>query len=173
MFRALLAVLFLLSGCDGSVRREGAPQLEFQLVRVDPTYNRRWVLEVDALAVYDSLNGRRLRRVVLPDWALAGPRDACAPDMVLDRTGAAYVSSNVQPVLWRVDPRRFTLTRIDLALDAHADKDIGFTALKLAGDGVLLANGTTVASQWSIDLRGARATLVGQQAGERPCTLDG
>ena len=171
MLRASIAVLALLSACDGSVRREGPPQAEFQLVRVDSTHNRRWVLEMDALTVYDDLNRRRLRRLVLPDWALAGPRDACAPDMVLDRNGAAYVSSNVLPILWRIDPARFEITRI--ALDANTDKDIGFTGLKFAGEGVLVANGTTVASQWRIDLRSARATLVGQQAGQRPCMLDG
>ena len=158
--KLLLPFLLLLSACDGSVRREGPPPIEFQLVRVDGTHNRRWVLEKDSLAVYDDLNRRRLRRVVLPDWVLAGPDDSPAPDMVLDRGGAAYVSSNVLPVLWRVDPRRFEITRIDLVLDAHADKEIGFTALKFAGDGVLLASGTTVASEWLIDLRSRRARLL-------------
>lgn len=155
----LLSAILLMSACDGSVRREGPPQVELAIVRVDSAHNRRWVLETSALAVYDNLNHRRLRLIALPDWVLAGPYDSSPPDIVLDRGGAAYVSSNVLPVLWRVDPRSFQVTKIELVLDAHADKDIGFTALQFVGDGVLAARGSTLASQWLIDLRRGTAML--------------
>ena len=81
------------------------------------------------------------------------------------------MSSNVLPVLWRIDPRRFEVTRVPL--DVETDKEIGFTGLRFVGDGVLMANGATVATQWLIDLRRARASLVATQPGQRPCTLDG
>lgn len=162
MSKRLLALVFLLlCACDGSVRRDGPREVEFQLVRVDAAHNRRWVLELDALTVYDNLGGRRLRRLVLPDWVVAGPDEACPPDLVLDPSGAAYVSSNVMPVLWRIDPRRFELARIDITPDTHGDRDFGFTRLAFAGRGVLLAQGTTFGSSWRIDLATRRAAKVG------------
>lgn len=157
---AALATSSLLSGCDGSVRREGPATELLEVVRADTQGNRRWVLNQDSLNVYDNVSRRRLRRIELPDWTLAGPLYACAPDMVLDSTGAAIVSSNVAPVVWRIDPQRFEVTRIELTLSTDSDKDIGFTALSFAGDGTLIAAGTTVGSMWRIDLRSARATKV-------------
>lgn len=157
---AALAATILLSGCDGSVRRTGPTVELLEVVRADTKGNRRWVLNQDSLSAYDNVSRRRLRRIELPDWTLAGALHACAPDMVLDSTGAAIVSSNVAPVVWRIDPQRFEVTRIALTLSADSDKDIGFTALSFAGDGTLIAAGSTVGSMWRIDLRGAKATKV-------------
>jgi hypothetical protein len=159
MFRrfALLAsaVLFassiLISGCDGSVRREGPPKAELEVVRVDLAHNRRWVLGKDALTVYDHMNGRRLRHI---------PNEVCAPDMVLDASGAAFVSSNVVPVLWRIDPQRFQVIRIALQLDADSDKEVGFTGLSLGADGSFTAAGATFPSLWRIDLGAGRASKI-------------
>lgn len=166
---AALAATSLLSGCDGSVRREGriAPLLE--IVRTDAARNRLWVLDQEALTVYDALNGRRLRRVILPDWVLAGPRDGCPPSLALDASGAAFVSSNVVPVLWRVDPQRFRLTRITLELDADADKDVGFTSLSFSQDGALIAAGATFASAWRIDVGAGRASKVASSPAPGAC----
>ena len=162
MFKPLKLVaatgLLALSACDGSVRREGPQEEVLQVVRVDVKSNRRWVLNHEALTVYDNLNRRRLRRIALPDWTLAGPPHACPPDVVLDASGAVYVSSNVEPVLWRVDPQRFEVTRIALALGQDADKDVGFTRLSVIGDGTLLAAGATFESLWRIDLPNATAS---------------
>lgn len=158
-----------LCGCDGSVRREG-PQVELLRVeRVDAQGNRRWVLNQEGLSVYDQTNGRRLRRITLPDWTLAGPSDACAPDLVLDASGAAIVSSNVVPVLWRIDPQRFDVRLISLTLQDDADKDVGFTRLFAVGDGTLLANGATFDSLWRIDLTARTAARVGSAPGGRRC----
>jgi len=154
----LFLSLILLCACDGSVRREGVPDALLQVERSDVAGNRVWVLEPDAVTVYDRTNRRRLRRVILPDWVLAGPRDACAPDLVLDASGAAVVSSNVLPVLWRIDPQRFEVKQIFLTLDRDTDKDVGFTGLVFAADGTLTASGATFASAWRIDLASGRAT---------------
>lgn len=171
MLRSLPVILaaLLVPACDGSVRREGPPDIEFRLVRVDAERNRRWVLELDAVTVYDNLNGRRLRRIVLPDWVVAGPRDGCPPGLVIEPSGSALISSNVLPVLWRVGSERFELTRIDVELDSDTDKDIGFSSLSLASDGILLASGSTVSSQWRIDLARARATKLATQAPAGAC----
>lgn len=81
------------------------------------------------------------------------------------------MSSNVLPVLWRVDPQRFQVTRIALELDADIDKDVGFTALSFASDDVLIAAGATYASLWRLDLRSATASKLanpGSRPGCRP-----
>jgi hypothetical protein len=157
---AALAATSLLSGCDGSVRREGRVEPLLQIIRTDAERNRLWVLDQESLTLYDNLNGRRVRRITLPDWVLAGEGYACAPDVVLDRAGAVFVSSNVVPVVWRVDPQSFDVKRIELALDADTDKDVGFTGLSFAGDGVLVAAGATFGSLWRIDLAAASASRV-------------
>ena len=167
---AVVVSSLVISGCDGSVRREGPPEVGLEVVRVDLAHNRRWVLREHALSVYDHLNGRRLRHIILPDWVVAAPMDACAPDLVLDASGAALVSSNVLPVLWRIDPQRFQITRIGLALDADTDKDFGFAGLSFDGDGILIAAASTFASVWRIDIRAASATKIGSfPASTRAC----
>ncbi len=166
---AALAASILLAACDGSVRREGPPKAELQVLRADAAGNRLWVLDQDALTVYDNTNGRRLRRVILPDWVLAGPRDSCPPGLALDASGAAFVSSNVLPVLWRVDPQRFQVTQIALELDADADKDVGFTSLSFSEDGALIAAGATFGSAWRIDVGAGRASKVASYPSPGAC----
>lgn len=156
---AVMAAL-MLCACDSSLRREGRAEATLQVVRTDLARNRLWVLEREALTLYNNTNGRRLRRMILPEWVLLGARYSCPPDLALDASGAAFVSSNVLPVLWRVDPQRFEITRIELALDADADKDVGFTGLSIAGDGTLLAAGTTFGSLWHLDTSTASARKI-------------
>ena len=150
----------MLSACDGSVRREGPQVVEFQIVRADPARNRLWVLDPSGLTLRDSLNGRQLRHVSLPELFLAAGDRVCRPDIAFDAAGTVFVSSDVLPVIWRVDPQRFEVTRIEIALETDADKDVGFTGLSFAGDGIVIAAGTTFASIWRIDLNAARASKV-------------
>jgi hypothetical protein len=159
-FAAALAAPLFLSACDGSVRRQGVPETKLQVVRADAERNRLWVLEPEALSLYDNTNGRRLRRLALPLPFFVGEEHACAPDIAWDSAGTVFVSSNVLPVLWRVDPQRFEVTRIEIELGADGDKDVGFTGLSFAADDVLIAAGTTYASLWRIDLRTGGASKV-------------
>ena len=161
---AALAASIMLCACDGSVRREGPVEPLLRITRTDAERNRLWALDEKALTLYDKLNRRLLRRVILPEWVLAGEAHACAPDVVLDAAGAVFVSSNVVPVLWRVDPQSFEVTRIALTLDSDRDKDVGFTGLSFAGDGTLIATGATFPSQWRIDIGAARASKVASSA---------
>lgn len=150
----------VLSACDGSVRREGPPVVDLQIVRADPARNRLWVLDPSGLTLHDGLSGRRLRHVPLPGLFLAAGDRVCRPDIAFDAAGTVYVSSDVLPVIWRVDPQQFEAARIEIALDTDADKDVGFTGLSFAGDGIVVAAGTTFASIWRIDLNAARASKV-------------
>lgn len=158
---ALVLTAVMLSACDGSVRREGPAQKPWlHVARADTERNRLWVLEPDALSLYDNTNGRRLRRLELPLPFFVGEEHACAPDIAWDAGGTVFVSSNVIPVLWRVDPQRFEITRMELELGSDGHKDAGFTRLSFGADGTMTATGTTYASLWRIDLRSATATKV-------------
>lgn len=126
--------------------------------RVDLARGRRWVLEWDGLAVYDVATARLVRRVILPGAVFAGARGVQPPDLVLSRSGAAIVSSNAMPRLWRVSPERFEVEVYDLALASDADKDFGFTSLAWGvGERTLLAFDAVGDTPWRIDLRSATA----------------
>lgn len=155
---AAIAAVVLSTGCDSRALQQGAWPMYLQVVRADAEHNRLWVLERDGLSVHDNTNGRRLRRVVLPDWIYAGAGYGCAPDVAVAGDGAAIVTSNVMPVLWRIDPKSYEVTRIELALASDTDMDLGFAELRFTHDGTLLAAGATFDSLWRIDLAAARAT---------------
>jgi hypothetical protein len=157
---AIVITAAMLCACDGSVRREGLPAIDFQVVRADTARNRLWVLDTTGLALHDNISGRRLRHVALPGLFLAGTDYLCPPDLAFDAAGTVFVSSDVLPVIWRVDPQRFEVTRIELALDADDDKDVGFSGLSFASDGIVIAAGATFPSLWRIDLNRASASKV-------------
>ena len=119
-------------------------------VRRDEVRNRIWLLGLEDVRVYDATNERLIRRVALPNWSVA--RYACDPDMVLDESGSAIVSSNVQARLWRIDGGSFTVSDHDITLHERENWDVGFAALVPAGNGKLLALTTLAGSSWSIDL---------------------
>jgi hypothetical protein len=150
----------MLSACDDSLQRERPTATKLEVVRADPARNRLWVLDLEVISVYDNTNGRRLRRIVLPEWMVLPKKYSCLPDLALDSSGTAFVSSNVLPVLWRIEPQRYEVTRIELALDTDTDKDVGFTGLSFAGDGTLLAAGAMAAALWQIDTSAASARKI-------------
>lgn len=162
LFLALLVAFT--AACDAP--RSEAPQAAapLRVARSDPARNHLWVLERDGLSLYDSTSGRRLKRFVLPDWPYVGYRYGCAPDLILDHAGVASVTSDVLPVIWRIDPRRPEIRRIELSLDSDRDKDVGFSELSFAADGSLLAAGATFRSRWRIDPVAATATRIASDA---------
>ena len=111
----------------------------------DASRNRTWLLQPDG--VY--LNGKRFE---LPGWIHAGEPYACGPSLALDAEGRAVVSSDVVPVLWRIDPLKSQVTTHPLVLDADADKDVGFSSLTYAAEqGVFFAVSSVYGSLWRID----------------------
>ncbi|HET7362815.1 MAG TPA: hypothetical protein VFJ70_04490 [Burkholderiales bacterium] len=115
----------------------------------DVSRNRVWVLESDALYLHE---GAQKKRFELPGWVYVTDGYACAPDVAVDPQGAAVVTSNVVPVVWRVEPAAAQVTRHELVLDADADKDVGFTGLAYAPDqGVFFAVSAIYGSLWRID----------------------
>ena len=98
----------------------------------------------------DATSERLIRRVALPGWSVA--RNACDPDLVLDESGSAIISSNVQARLWRIDGGTLTVSERDITLQERENWDVGFTALAPADNGKLLAVTSLAGSFWSIDL---------------------
>jgi hypothetical protein len=111
----------------------------------DAARNRTWSLQADG--VY--LQGKRFE---LPGWIHVGEPYACGPDLAVDAEGRAVVSSDIVPILWRVDPLKSRVTMHQLVLDADNDKDVGFSGLTYAADqGVFFAVSAVYGSLWRID----------------------
>jgi hypothetical protein len=119
-------------------------------IRRDAARNRIWLLGLDSVRVYDGQSKRLIRKIALPNWSVA--RSGCDPDMVLDASGSAIVSSNVQSRLWRIDAGSFEASEHPITLEGRERWDVGFGALAVNADGTLLALTSVSESLWSIDL---------------------
>ena len=163
------AVLVSLAGCEHAT----VPQRASLNIRdqVDPARERIWRLGRDGVFVLDLT--ARAKLVRLEGWTWAAPPYSCPPDLALGPKGEAVVTSNVVPVLWRVDPQTFAVSVHQLALDADADKDVGFSALVYSPEhgayfGVSHAHG----SLWKIDAQLKRAQKIALPTllRDRPCS---
>ena len=115
----------------------------------DAQHNRTWVLEKDAVYLEE---GGGKERIDLPGWMHADESYVCHPDLGVDAQGAAVITSNVAPILWRVDPRTHRVTQHALVLDSDNKKEVGFTGLAFAADqGVFFAVSGTYGTLWRID----------------------
>jgi hypothetical protein len=115
----------------------------------DASRNRVWVLDRDAIYLQE---GGQKTRFELAGWVYVTDSYACPPDVTVDPQGAAVVTSNVVPVVWRVEPSKAQVTRHELQLDADADKDVGFTGIAYSPDqAAFFAVSGTYGSLWRID----------------------
>jgi hypothetical protein len=111
---------------------------------------RTWV--IDAGEVYLEQAGKPRRAVALPEWQWAREPYACAPAVATGPRGEAIVTSNVLPVLWKIDPDTLAVSVHRLELDADNDKDVGFSGLVYsARSGAYLAVSELQGSLWRID----------------------
>lgn len=156
----------VMSGC-GQDQLAAQGQAEFRggdilhdgfRIRRDAVRNRIWLLGLDNVRVYDGQTKQLIRTIALPGWSVA--RFACDPDMVLDASGSAIVSSNVQARLWRIDGATFKLSDHVITLEGRERWDVGFGALAAARDGTLLALTSVSESIWSIDLERGSARMI-------------
>ena len=143
-------------GADGEVLHDG-----FR-IRRDAARNRIWLLGLDNVRIYDGQSKRLIRTIALPRWSVA--RLACDPDMVLDRSGSAIVSSNVQSRLWRIDADSFEVREHPITLQGRERWDVGFAALAVGVDGTLLALTSVSKSLWRIDLVKGSASMTAPEA---------
>ena len=130
-------------------------------VREDLVRNRLWVLTSSDVRVYNTAaTGKRLiRTIALPNWSVVGFRNVCMPDLVLDRSGSAFIASNGQARLMRIDADRFALKDYAISFRERDGMDIGFGALAFATDGALFARTTPGGMLWKIDLARSSAMM--------------
>jgi hypothetical protein len=141
-----------------ALKTYGVDPREAIRVRLDTPRARLWVLGLDAVRVYDTVTKKSIRQVELPGWSVF---DAdCMPDLVVDASGSAFVSSNVVPQLWRIDGDSFEVGAREITLRGREKWDTGFAALAFTKDGALYALTSTANSLWNIDFTRASAEMI-------------
>ncbi len=155
----LVAVLNVVAGCGRTGDPEPAVDGRSHLrVKEDAARNRRWVLGLDEVRVHDAASNALVARVALPGWSVV--RFACPPDMALDRSGAVYVTSNVQSKLWRIDAGDYSVKEHTIRLNDRERWDVGFGALAFGADGTLFAVTSATGTLWRIDIGSNSARIV-------------
>ena len=141
---------------------QGTSEQDVIRVREDLVRNRFWVLTLKEVRVYNTATtGKRLiHKIALPIWSVVGFRNVCMPDMALDRAGSAFISSNGQARLLRIDADRFALEDYAISFHERDGLDIGFGALRFAADGTLFARTTPGGLLWKIDITKASAIMI-------------
>lgn len=127
-------------------------------VRTDTARSRLWVLGLDNVRVYDTVKKKLIRRIELPNWSVG--RFICDPDMVLDSSGSAIISSNVQARLWRIDADSLEMKAHEIRLYGRELWDTGFGALAFAADGALYGLTSSAGTLWKIDIANASASMI-------------
>ncbi len=109
-----------------------------------------WVLNVDGVYLQQARKPRV--EVKLPGWQWAHEPYACPPAIAIGPGGEALVTSNVLPVLWKIEPQTLAVTVHSLELDADSDKDVGFSGLVYsARDAAYFAVSELHGTLWRID----------------------
>ncbi len=118
--------------------------------RAQPERARTWLIDAGELFLQQA--GKPRRAIRLPDWQWAGEPYACAPDIALGPRGEVIVTSNVLPVLWKIDPETLGVSVHRLELDSDLDKDVGFSALVYSErNGAYFAVSGLHGTLWRID----------------------
>jgi hypothetical protein len=118
--------------------------------RAQPERARAWVIDGNGLFLEQA--GKSRRAIQLADWHWANWPYACAPDIAIGPRGEAVVTSNVLPVLWKIDPDTLAVSMHRLALDADTHKDVGFSSLVYSErHGAYFAVSELTGSLWRID----------------------
>jgi hypothetical protein len=127
--------------------------------RTDTVRGRVWLLSTDGhVHVYDHLSKRLLRQITLPAWFVV--KTPCMPDLILDRSGSAFISSNLRPWIWRINADTFEVRVHEVSLRGREDLDFGFATLAFTGKGALYGLSPSANSVWNIDVIGASANMV-------------
>ncbi len=144
---------------------------QIQPLRIAHDASHRWELMWDSVSVHDAATSQMLLEFHLEGAVQSGSRDTCPPDLVVTRSGMAYATSNIQPVIWRLDPSTARVDRLALEVDSDREKDFGFTGLVGSSDGqALYAIGSADGALWRIDPSALTASKIGaRKAAPRDC----
>jgi uncharacterized protein YbdZ (MbtH family) len=157
----LIASLLAVAGCDKPVPPSFALRHAAYVSRLDPNdtirerrdpvRNRVWILGSRGVLLRDRSTGK-VAEVPLPSWQWVDEPYGCAPDLAIGPDGEVVVSSNIVPVLWRIDPQTLAVSVHELVLDTDKNKDVGFTQIVYSAQhGVYIAVSETQGSLWQID----------------------
>jgi hypothetical protein len=114
--------------------------------------HRAWSLGADGVSFHDRSTPTKTVKIPLPGWMWLGPPHGCLPDLALGPRGEALVTSDVLPILWRIDPVTLAVSVHRLALDGDAGRDGGFTGLVYSPEHrAYFAAGALYRSLWRID----------------------
>ncbi len=136
----------------------GTDERDTLRVKTDTARGRHWVLGLNRMRVYDTATKKLIRQIALPSWSVV--QFVCMPDLAIDRSGSAFVASNVQPRVWRIDADSFELTEHEIKLQGKEQWDIGFGALAFSANGALYAMMSSGGSVWKIDVAGNDASMI-------------
>jgi len=128
--------------------------------QVDRAHDRAWTLTRDDVVVRAASGRKIVARLALEGWIWAGEPWSCAPDLALGPRGEAVVTSDVLPVLWRIDPQTLAVTRHELALDADQGRDVGFSEIAWSPRHAAYFAVSAQGSRWRIDARLMRAEKI-------------
>jgi hypothetical protein len=176
----LLAALFIsIGGCDANV----APPLAAQAAidapqdppsgvryQMDPARNRVWSLTSEGVFLHDVGTPEKIVEVTLPSWHWVDEPYSCPPDLALGPKGEALITSNIMPMLWRIDPDTLAVSMHEVVLDTDNDKDVGFSGLAYSAQhGAFFAVSDVHRSLWRIDSLLSKAQKVPLSAPIAPC----
>jgi hypothetical protein len=143
------AVLLFAAACDASAFQP-SPAMRYQ---ADTARHRVWALTAEGASVHEAASPEGVD-IALPGWQWVGAPYACPPALALAADGAALVTSNIIPVVWRIDPVTLAVTVHRLALDADTNKDVGFSAIVYSPrHAAYFAISDVHGSLWRIDAR--------------------
>ena len=142
-----------------------------QPLRIASDAAHRWELSWNSVSVRDAVTSAPIHVFRLEGASQSLSRDFCPPDLVLTRTGSAYASSNVQPVLWRMNPAAATFEVLEFDVDSHQLRDFGFTGLSTSADGqTLYAFASSDGALWHLDPSTLKAKRIADRTVDGDCS---
>jgi hypothetical protein len=164
-----MAVIIMTGASTGAVAGQDSRVLKSLS---DDARKRVYVLVHDGVDVLEPSTRRKVAHITLPGWIWVGEKYSCPPDIALAPEGDILVTSNVVPVIWRIEHQTLATTRHELALEQDTDRDIGFTRLRWSQNLRTFVATTDLGARWHIDHSLSNAQKVSNApAGHaaRPC----
>jgi hypothetical protein len=165
----MVAFIVLASASISAVADQGPKMLK---TLDDDARKRVYVLARDGVVLLDAKTRRTVAHVTLPGWVWVGEKYSCPPDIALAPDGDVLVSSNIVPIIWRIEHRTLATTLHELTLEQDRDRDVGFTRLRWSRHLRTFVGMADSGARWHIDLSLSRARkAAGAPAGHSagPC----
>jgi hypothetical protein len=163
----LVAALILLAAAAPRAVAE-ADSGELRFLR-DDSRKRLYVLLRSGLEIRNLASRQRIAHVPLPGWIAVDEAFSCSPDIALAPEGDILVTSNVLPIIWRINHRTLLTTKHEPNRDRDTDKDVGFISLHWSAQAGAFVATTPLGSTWHIDRALSKASWKDGGSSARPC----